>query len=211
MRSRRASTRNFRWTSTPSAQCAVTCAQSRRLSTDFRRTPQMGLDRHSLEKGRSPQGWAGVCPRVGDRLELGFAGRLWRALLYWPLWREHEIGYLHRLIPDGGLGEVPDGCRLCATPALWLVRMGCRRAGQARSAFRSAGGLRAAPVRFGGQRFGLGRLCDVGLGGCLRWSLCRDMSACLAAHVVDGGRSSTLPGPPQVGIASWLLRARTGP
>ena len=44
--------------------CQAVHPQVRKLSTTFRRTPHSGLDKHSLEKGRSPQGRAGVCPRI---------------------------------------------------------------------------------------------------------------------------------------------------
>jgi hypothetical protein len=74
----------------------------RQLSTDCRRATHLGLDKHRLEKGRSPLGWAGVCPAVCE-----IAGLL-------GLWRDFEgcfvAGYrLGGPVEAGSRGVVVEG------------------------------------------------------------------------------------------------------
>jgi len=63
------------WLLGMSRSCQVGYPQVRRLSTDSRRVPRWGLDKGRLKKGRSPLGWAGVCPAV-----FGFGSVAWLVL-----------------------------------------------------------------------------------------------------------------------------------
>src|SRR6266702_1413330 len=56
------------------------------LSTTFPAYPRLGLDKGRLEKGRSPQGWAGVCLWLAFVLALFvvWGGTLWLRSLAFP-------------------------------------------------------------------------------------------------------------------------------